>query len=57
MKMKKFLAVCLSALTVTGMLAGCGWEQGLSTLAYQRGRGLFWSVLSGKTANGAGLGL
>ena len=23
MKMKKFLAVCLSALTVTGMLAGC----------------------------------
>ena len=24
MKMKKFLAVCLSALTVTGMLAGCG---------------------------------
>lgn len=28
MKMKKFLAVCLSALTVTGMLAGCGGAKG-----------------------------
>ena len=31
MKMKKFLAVCLSALTVTGMLAGCGGAKGGDT--------------------------
>ena len=31
MKMKKILAVCLSALTVTGMLAGCGGAKGGDT--------------------------
>ena len=31
MKMKKFLAVCLSALTVPGMLAGCGGAKGGDT--------------------------
>jgi hypothetical protein len=34
-----------------------GWEKGLSRLACQKGTGLFWPVLSGKTAKGTGLAL
>lgn len=44
--------------TLMGMSLTCffgRWEKGLSGSTYQKETGLFWQVLSVKTAKGAGL--